>query len=723
MKNIIRIIASDIKHLSTNVVAVVVIIGLSVIPSLYAWFNIISNWDPYGEDSTKNLQVAVVSSDEGVQVAGYEVNVGNMIISNLKENKSIGWVFTDTEDEAIDLVTAGDCYAALVVNEQFSEKLLSFLGGDMEHPTIDYYENEKKNAIAPKITGKVKTTVQNEVNTAFVSTIAEVLVEASEYVVSVDETGSLTSATLDKLENLDSDLSTYILILESYISLLDSSSSLMEAAENVSDQVDGIMRTAEGMAIGTNATADSAEDAVNTINDVVYGSIAMMSTQLGQLTNMVDTAMTTVAQSADKMSAATSSMASSVAIISKTYDKYKPVIVVDIGAKDSYEKEDGSTGSRTEDVTNDLAKLEKDLNAASQTASKTGQDAIYIDTVIRTDLIRCQTSMNALANAYKYTVAPQINTSLDAVQDSVTQVQRILNYNGSSIDQVSLALNSYPKMMGGGKDSLVQARDNALEMQEKLEEIIADMKDLDKNSQYNTMVSLVQSDPALIADFISSPVNLETEEVYPVANNGSATAPFYIVLSIWVGALIMSTIYHTKVKPIPGVVDMKNHEAFIARYCVTFLTGQIQTNITIFGAFLYLGIQCQHPIKMWLCAVFTSFVFSLLLYSFTYSFGNVGEALSVILMVVQVAGSGGTFPIEVLPRVFQVLYSYMPFAYAMNAMRECVAGTYQNDYWKYMAGLIIYVVVALVIGLVLYKPMLKLNAMIEESKEKSGILI
>lgn len=175
MMNIIRIFTSDAKRLATNVVAMVVIMGLAVIPCLYAWFNIISNWDPYGEAATANLNVVVASCDQGTEIEGVELNVGNMVISNLKENKTIGWVFVDTEEEAVDGVQSGDYYAALVIDESFSEDLISFLGGNIENPKITYYENEKKNAIAPKITGKVKTTVQEEINSAFVSTMAQAL--------------------------------------------------------------------------------------------------------------------------------------------------------------------------------------------------------------------------------------------------------------------------------------------------------------------------------------------------------------------------------------------------------------------------------------------------------------------------------------------------------------------------------------------------------------------
>ena len=131
MKNIIKIFLADMRRLSRNVVAVVVIMGLCIIPSLYAWFNIFSNWDPYGPDSTSNLKVAVVSLDAGCKVASIDLNVGDSVISGLKSNNTIGWVFTDTDKEAVEGVDNGDYYAALVIPEDFSEDMISFLGGDV----------------------------------------------------------------------------------------------------------------------------------------------------------------------------------------------------------------------------------------------------------------------------------------------------------------------------------------------------------------------------------------------------------------------------------------------------------------------------------------------------------------------------------------------------------------------------------------------------------------
>ena len=262
MKNIFKIFISDVKRIFQNVVAVVVIMGLCVIPCLYAWFNIFSNWDPYGESSTSNLKVAVVSEDEGVTVAGISVNIGSSVVEALQENKVMGWVFTETSDEAVDGVYSGEYYAALVIPDDFTEEMISFLGGQIEHPDIIYYENEKKNAIAPKITSKAKTSVQEQVNASFVSTLAEAMMQVGDAVAGNDvDGGSLADTITQRLNDVSGDLQSYINILNSFASILNSAQS--------------IVATSQVMLPGLDSMVSTGQDTVNSIANVAKAPLSV----------------------------------------------------------------------------------------------------------------------------------------------------------------------------------------------------------------------------------------------------------------------------------------------------------------------------------------------------------------------------------------------------------------------------------------------------------------
>ncbi len=726
MKNIYRIIVSDIKRISVNVVAMIVIMGLTVIPCLYAWFNILSNWDPYGQEATSNLQVAVASLDQGIIIGNYQLNVGDIIISHLKENKTIGWVFTETEEEAVDGVYAGKYYAALVIDEEFSSNMISFLGGDIENPVITYYENDKKNAIAPKITGKVKTAIEREVDHAFVGTMAETLLNAGEYFATMDEEGNITGEGIAKLERLDSDLKGLIALLDSYIALSDSTESISEAGKAITDTASSVTKVAEEMAVSAQISAREAKNDIQDGKNKADSKLSEINDKLLEADNGLNRINEKIARLDIEDVKSIHQLRETITTLKAewgTADDGKGIYYHILKIKTGFEDVDSAIADKAKEVDGLINGLDADVDALDVATAQGQEQYNKAKERLTGDVALCLNDTNNIRQQYTKVISPLEQNAIDTTSKSVAEIEKLLNYKATSIDLVVDNLESYAGLMDQSKDSLVKSRDEAVAMEGELAALITDIKSVGQNEAYQKFMELLRSDPEFLADFISSPVAISDDYIYPIENNGSMTAPFYIVLSIWVGALIMSTILKTTIKTTTGMDNLKNWQCFFGRFFLTFVIGQIQTLITVLGAFLFVGIQCQHHFLFWLACSWTSFVYALLLYSFTYSFGNMGEALSVILMVIQVAGAGGTFPIEVLPKVFQALYRFMPFNYSMNALRECIGGLYKNTYRDCMLILLIYVVVAIFIGVVLYHPFKTLNEKIEKSKEKSGILI
>ncbi len=716
MLNIIRVFVSDAKRLYTNVVAVVVIIGLSVIPSLYAWFNILSNWAPYEKEATGQLSVAVASDDVGCDLDGVELNVGQKIIDNLKENDSINWVFLDDSHEAISQVESGECYAALVISTDFSENMLSFLGGKVEHPKIIYYENEKKNAIAPKITGKVKTAIQEEVNKAFVNTLASSLLTASNAMINGDEitTEGITTGALSKLYRLNNDLKTIVTLLNSYISMLEASESLMEAASDVSVQLDAIEENSRALMEAADSSLTSGTASLDATSQTVILAYDTADQGLAVTQSAVNTMIETLKRGGTLSSDAAGEIQKGITIAQDVYT-----------AATETARTAGNENTKAAVATcdADFDTLMTDAATLGAAGDTTVADAKATLENINANIQKARNNIATLKSSYQTTVSPSVDNTVNQIGNTLSEVRSLLKYSGSGVDQLAGILGSYPDMMSMGKDNLIATRDSVLEMQKELQKLIDDMEAVGENEQYQMLLQLLETDPAIISDFVSSPIDINQQNIYSIENNGSATAPFYIILSIWVGALILVAIVHTKVKSVPGVENLSTAEEFFGRYLVFYLIGQLQTLITVLGALYFTGIQCQHKFLFWLACSFTSFTFTLFLYALTYAFEAVGEAVAVVLMVLQVAGSGGTFPVEVLPKIYQVMYNYMPFAYGMNAVRECIAGMYKYDYWKYMSGLLIYIALALVIGLVISRPCKRLNEKIKESTEKTDLLI
>ena len=225
-----------------------------------------------------------------------------------------------------------------------------------------------------------------------------------------------------------------------------------------------------------------------------------------------------------------------------------------------------------------------------------------------------------------------------------------------------------------------------------------------------------------LGEFLACPVKLNTDKIYGIENYGSAMAPFYSTLAIWVGSMILIAVMKTNVKRKNEIGDnVRMHHAYFGRM-LTFLTFAVaQALIICLGDLYFLKIQCFHPGKFLLVGVFAAFVFSMFIYSLTYALGDIGKSVGIILLVVQIGGSGGTFPIDVCPPFFQAIHPYLPFTFVVNAMRECVCGEYAGDYWLDLLKLSAYIAGALVIGLGVKFLVKKPIRFFEKQTEKTGL--
>ena len=208
---------------------------------------------------------------------------------------------------------------------------------------------------------------------------------------------------------------------------------------------------------------------------------------------------------------------------------------------------------------------------------------------------------------------------------------------------------------------------------------------------------------------------MKTKTVYKVKNYGSIMAPFYTILAQWVGALLATVLIKTKIK---RDKKYKTYEKFFGRYGIFLFIGLAQGLIVSLVDVLYIGIQCPHPVLFVLAACVISLCFTMINYALVFALDNIGLALAVIILVLQVAGSGGLYPVEVLPKVFQKLYPFMPFHYALDAMKECICGMYRYTYIKSLGVLLLFTIVFSLLGLLLYKPALKLNELVDNSKKE-----
>lgn len=715
MKNVLRICKNDLSRVFSSVVAIVVVLGLCVVPCLYAWFNIFSNWDPYGTESTSRIKVAVASEDKGETILGLDICVGDQVISALKSNDQIGWVFFDDTEDALTEVRSGDCYAALVVPEDFTTGVLSILRGDPKNPELKYYENEKKNAIAPKITGKAQTSVQEQVNSVFLETIAD----SATKLISVAEANGISAASgLDKI----------ISGVNSLADKLGFAISTIDCCTQLSDSSVSLMRATITLMGTTGNTLDSTKDYLNKIDNSADGANARYS----------DTA-EAVTAAIKQTDAELSSMQTSMKSLFKDLNKYNEFVSADLASRIALVKSMQASYSEMATALNSAGfttlanqvqklcdrlgelctKLErlKTANDDNLNEIKSAQNGVL------NEISSVRSTLKTVQKAVNEDLTPAVNKTVDAVHTASDGLGKILSNSKTGLNSISKTLDGYINTVLSLKNGLGGARSAAQSAVTELNDVAEFLTAFKNSDQFKQVAETVDGNGDKIGSYLASPIQCETVREYDVTSNGSCTAPFYTVLAQWVGALLCAVMLKTQVGRSCPIEKPNVFERFFGRYALFFLVGMAQAIIVSLGDLWYVKVQCLYPFKFVLTAVVTGLCFSMINYALVFALDNIGMAVSVIVMVVQVAGSGGTYPVEVLPEIFRDLYKFMPFRYAMNAMRETIGGMYANVYWENILVLLGITLGSVILGIALYYPCLKLNKMISKSKNRSEIML
>ena len=729
MKNIFRILKYDLQKVQKNVIAMIVIMGITVIPTLYAWFNIGASWDPYG--NTSSLKVAVASVDEGYEgeLLSVNLNLGDQVISALHENSQLDWIFTSA-DKAKEGVKSGKYYAAIVIPKDFSKDMMSIFSSDVTHPKITYYINEKENAIAPKITQKGATAVQRQVNSTFIETVSTTALEALQTVNNLTENSgdeSLTQKLSASLSQISSDLNSTAGTIQSFVDLSDAATVMLNTtSEFLNQSGSGTKSSVDALKATSTDGIDSLTSALAGTTDTVNQALSQNKEFYTSISDAVDSALDSYTTDAAASANALSDIS---ARVQKVIDKYTLI---------------SESLTAIADRHPDLTLLTAGVNSINSQI----QNAIEAQTSVKNKLDEAAeaiTGATADASSLKKELDDLIATSTSSVSSVKTdyekQVKGNLSSLASNLDSTSSSVSS---LLGQLNDSIKDITDvtgsasgNLTDLQKALKssvDLITESADklakasdtLDKNGSEGIALlsELLSEDPDAIASFLSSPVQLDETKIYPIENYGTAMAPFYSTLAIWVGAVVMAAMLKVNVAESTKrrLFHPKEHQLYIGRLLLFVGIGLIQSGLICLGDLYFLGIQCKHPFLFIVTGWFTSFVYVNLIYALTVSFGDIGKAVAVVLMVMQVAGSGGTFPIQCAPKFFRVVYPLLPFTHSMNAMRECIAGFYGTTYIKELCMLGAFLIPSLLLGLLLRKPIIKLNDAFIEKLEDTKLI-
>lgn len=721
MKRAFEIFRRDVNRLSHNMVAMIVTIGVCLIPSLYAWFNIAANYDPYA--NTGNIKIAVANADKGTEneLIG-ELNVGEEIVQNLKKNDSLGWKFTD-EKKAVQGVKSGKYYAAIVIPEDFSSSFVSILSGDMKQPQFEYYLNEKKNAIAPKVTGTGASTIQEQVNEEFIAaaagSVSKILGQTAEQMGTQVDT--VQESLIAKMQTAEENLEEYQVVLENLNKTIDGSDDLINGTQETLDALKSAVASgAKSMNNGTDILA-SVRNSVGALSaglsdgltqgaDALSGISSAVGTDLGKLNEKVQNVNEKIGNTITSMQDLISKNEEILTVLRELDNQVPGNPLSEIIEKLETENQ------RHKEI---LKNLQTGNNSIGNAVNTSVQGLNQIASVIQDGQKNLQTSRAS----FEKNVLPSLNQSLDSFAQLSGKVSGVLAGVEPSAEQLKNVTGDLKQTLSDTKTAMESTKEALDDVQKKLNTAITDLGALQSSDIYLSLKELTKKDTGEVAEFMYSPVQLETKGFYRVENYGSAMAPFYTNLAIWVGGIVLIAIFKMEVDKDEKIKSFTVTQGYFGRWILYITTGLIQALIICLGDIYLLKIQCKNPAAFVFAGLFASFVYVNLIYALSITFKHIGKALSVILVILQIPGSAGTYPIEMTPAFFQFVHPLLPFTYGINAMREAIAGIYGMHYWKNILCLAVFLPIALGIGLLLRPHLLNLNYLFDRKLAETDLMI
>ena len=685
MRNILSIFKADIKALSRQFFAMAIIIAITIIPALYAWLNIFANWDPYG--NTGNIKIACASDDVGwTDLEGKHVNMGDTVLQSLAEKDSINFIVYEDSDRAIAAAEAGECYGAIVLHKNFTRNMYD-IGSAIQNSesTITFYENYKLNAVADKISETAASTVNQSIQEQYLEVVFDtVFSKIGDALENVDAEDTGNKA-IDFLYRIRSSLAAVDSSLEKFS---DNSTSLAAKLANVS----------------TGNVSDRLGDAGTHVQNVDNG-IEYLRTKYK--TDIVPAVNSTI----DELLAA-------------------------LGGLPALGTADADAAAAAYDS----------IIRSSQNLQSLGNDIYAVSPAYGQQIIDAGSSIETMALAASGGTAPpeeqllymlkddltnlkSLNVSIDKTIDTYFNMLSDLTENlAPVINSLSLTVDSIDPTMRSAADTIYALDGTLVYLRTALAELVKTMDNLIKKAESvrdgditETVSTMFGGDSGDFAEFFACPVTVRTEVLYPVADYGTAMTPFYSTLAIWVGCVVLAAILKIEAEP-RRLRNVTETEIFFARFLLFLILNEIQTAIILAGDILLLGVTCKHAGWFFFAGAVTSFAFTCLIYSLVIAFRDIGKAIVVVVMVLQIAGSGGTYPIEILEKIFSSLYLLFPFPYGIEAMREAICGFYGHDYAVNLLKLMLFAVGGLLIGLFVRKPFIKINEYVEEEMSETGVL-
>ena len=718
-----KIFIRDVHRLMKKPRVWIILLGVMITPALYSWINIPAFWDPY--KNTGNLQIAVVNEDKGgnSDLTG-QIKVGDQLVDQLKENHDLGWQFLPA-DEADEKLKAGKVYAEIKVPENFSQDIISIFQGRYEQPTLIYRPNEKINGISPQITKQGGSVIGQKVASAINKEVANAVVTQ------LKTNGSETDKKL--LNTRDQTAGTFD-----------------EAANAVADgrkEVDVWQQSLDDARPTIHRTQDTLRSVIGLIDDAqkTLGQVQATSNQLnGQVLDFTASANNAYVQGSANLSAATATASGSVAATTAQL-------------KDTVSRANTATQVTQELINHtnvtighlqavldtgvlppELAQRIQDAINALKQANQNNQDLINNLASLKDNTNKTLDSVAVTADALNKATAeskkaadglrdnlqanlPKLTASLNQINSQIGAFSSALDSQKALVNQSIGLLDGTDRQLSSAKDTLEAYKGNMSSIETGLRQSRADVQALLTGKDQDAFNRIAALDPNGVSTFLSQPVTVKSDPVYPIEHYGSGMAALFTNLSLWVGAFILVVIFRVEVDD-EELGEVTVAQAYLGRLLLMGLITLFQTIIVSVGD-IVLGVQHVSPASFIGTCVIVGLCYLSIIYSWVSTFGHIGRIVAVVLAFIQIVGASGLYPIEMMPSFFRAVNPVLPLTYGINGLRETIGGFYDHHYSKDMLILIAMALVAYMVGIALRRILSNVNLVVNRELEKGGLII
>lgn len=752
MRTILRLFAGDVRRLAGSIATIVIVIGLVAVPGLFTWFNVAASWDPFS--NTSRLKFAVANTDacyEG-DLLPMRMCIGDQVVNELRANSQLDWTFTSKED-AIDGTKSGAYYAAVVIPKDFSKNMMTFFDTDMHHAQLDYYTNEKLNAMAPKVTGQGADTVAAQINTMFSSTITSTALRLASSL-----TKTLDSPQANQLiSRLTGNMNTFADTLDHASQMLHAYQELTNAAGSIITSAQQVTRSANEQAQDTKKQVDSAKQGVSSAAnalDITTDALSQAVSTSAQSTDaIVSNLDATFDHAQDTGADIATILRDQAATVQQQYDAYAKIrntLAQLIGENHIIVKQ-------LDTVLAQLKQLHDALTGDAQHITSTADDVNAKRADIRKLANDAKASITGLSGTFSHDLQPQF----DAIAADLASLNTVFTQGSTAMHNV---MGTLEDTADGAQTSLHTLQTQLKTMQDKVDSGAQELRDLANRinealqaDDMSTVRKLLDKNPDVLADKLAAPVTLHRTVEFPVSPFGAALTPFYTYIPLWVGSLLamvtlkpsvsrtirraleeaaMRDVMRRKARQKAKKSKLKSQaerqskprkyvhswQLFIGRWLTVATIALLQATFSCGGSLLFMRIETVHPWAFMFTGWVSALVYSFMIYTFVYCFGNIGKAIGVIFLVVQISATGGAYPLDILPAFMSTLTQYLPVTHSVQMARAAIAGFYANDFWIEMGRLLLFIPPLAAFALIFGKPLAIYNRWYLANIDKAKVI-